>query len=404
VAFSTAPNTVALDGDGKHSPFAQALIKHLPTPELDIALMMRRVRRDVRRATKRQQTPWDSSSLTQPFYFFPKTKQDTKTIPKLPKAQPSQFELSYWDSVKSSSNTRLIKSYLRKYPKGHFADLADTVIQELDREQASRTTQAAEERKARQAELDRAQAKQAQEAALKKASEARRQNEYKKALADAKAAKRAQQTAEANLRQALAEAQKAREEKVRARERRKAQIEKSEKEKTLQEAEKTRLALLIDKQRRAEEARQTEARKQQEGRRKKTKQLAMGVQERLKELGCYKGLIDGDFGFASRAAWQRATKTSFGQREVNDLDLQKLASLTSDICRQKSRPKSKPKTKLENEKPKASTKRKTSLKKRQGMSIEKAARQCRNCSYYERTGESLKMKWCVQSYCPELLR
>jgi tetratricopeptide (TPR) repeat protein len=63
ISFATRPDTVALDGEGRNSPFTTALLKHLPTPNLDIGLVMRRVRADVLAATHDRQEPWDNSSL-----------------------------------------------------------------------------------------------------------------------------------------------------------------------------------------------------------------------------------------------------------------------------------------------------------------------------------------------------
>lgn len=69
IAFATEPGNVALDGDGNNSPFTTALLKHIETPGLDIAQMMRRVRGDVMRSTAQRQVPWNNSSLTGDFYF-----------------------------------------------------------------------------------------------------------------------------------------------------------------------------------------------------------------------------------------------------------------------------------------------------------------------------------------------
>jgi tetratricopeptide (TPR) repeat protein len=63
IAYATQPNNVALDGDGRNSPFTTALLKHITAPGLDIGLIMRRVRADVIQATRDKQVPWDDSSL-----------------------------------------------------------------------------------------------------------------------------------------------------------------------------------------------------------------------------------------------------------------------------------------------------------------------------------------------------
>lgn len=70
VAFSTAPNGVALDGpSGEHSIYARHLLARLQTPGLPIEQLFKRVRIDVAEETQRVQVPWESSSLTADFCF-----------------------------------------------------------------------------------------------------------------------------------------------------------------------------------------------------------------------------------------------------------------------------------------------------------------------------------------------
>ena len=49
IAFATDPGDVALDGTGQHSPFTEALLKHIETPGLEVNVMMTRVRGRVSR-------------------------------------------------------------------------------------------------------------------------------------------------------------------------------------------------------------------------------------------------------------------------------------------------------------------------------------------------------------------
>ena len=63
IVFATQPGNVALDGADQHSPFTAGLLKHIETPNIDIAIMLRRVRDDVIDNTKGQQVPWEHSSL-----------------------------------------------------------------------------------------------------------------------------------------------------------------------------------------------------------------------------------------------------------------------------------------------------------------------------------------------------
>lgn len=68
VAYATEPGNVALDGRGRNGTYTRALLKHINRAETAEELF-RRVRRDVLAATKRKQTPWEHSSLLEPFYF-----------------------------------------------------------------------------------------------------------------------------------------------------------------------------------------------------------------------------------------------------------------------------------------------------------------------------------------------
>lgn len=69
IAYSTAPGSVAADGLGANSPFVSALVRNLSRKGESIEAIFRDVRREVLTATEGTQTPWDSSSLIQPFYF-----------------------------------------------------------------------------------------------------------------------------------------------------------------------------------------------------------------------------------------------------------------------------------------------------------------------------------------------
>lgn len=70
VAYAAKGGQVALDGDGSNSPFALALLKHLPTPGLEIGKLFRQIRDDVMMATGRQQEPFVYGSLPGSDFYF----------------------------------------------------------------------------------------------------------------------------------------------------------------------------------------------------------------------------------------------------------------------------------------------------------------------------------------------
>ena len=71
VAYATAPGAEALDGAGRNSPYTAAFLKAVKQPELQIEQLFKRVRLLVNDATDGKQVPWESSSLTSDFWFFP---------------------------------------------------------------------------------------------------------------------------------------------------------------------------------------------------------------------------------------------------------------------------------------------------------------------------------------------
>jgi uncharacterized caspase-like protein len=72
VAYAARGGTMADDGVGGHSPFAEALLTHIETPGLDIRIMFSKVRDSVLARTNNTQEPFTYGSLPgQEFYFRP---------------------------------------------------------------------------------------------------------------------------------------------------------------------------------------------------------------------------------------------------------------------------------------------------------------------------------------------
>jgi hypothetical protein len=133
IAFATQPGNVALDGDGRNSPFASALLKTIEQPGLPISDVMISVRREVLSETGNRQVPWDHSSLTGQFYFVPPAPPSPQNSPAAKATPPEQpnFELDFWDSIKNEKNPRLFEAYLNRYPNGAFAGIARIKLEGL---------------------------------------------------------------------------------------------------------------------------------------------------------------------------------------------------------------------------------------------------------------------------------
>ncbi len=134
IAYATQPGNVALDGDATNSPLTRSLVKHIATPNLDIALMMRRVRQDVIGETGGRQIPWQHSSLTTPFMFNKQApvkaavaQIPANTVvpgPSLARPPSHAMEIAFWQSATAQNSKGAYQAYIEKFPNGNFTPLA----------------------------------------------------------------------------------------------------------------------------------------------------------------------------------------------------------------------------------------------------------------------------------------
>lgn len=361
VGFATAPGEVALDGEGKNSPFSTALAQHIDEQGLDISLMMRRVRKDVMRATNWQQVPWDHSALTGPFYFSPvKSKSKAAVVPtnNLPVLTYQQkAELEYWNFVKDSDDPSELRSYLRQFPKGIFSPLAKFKIEKLEgstrkdavARQKKRELRAAEEKK-KQAAKKRASAKrkiaaESQKQELLKAKEVARRGQdvlkiaEKKRLTALKATEKTQKEKEAT--------RKAAEEAVRT------QLAGLSPDKNTTQDGRARTSLLdtqstqkdSDKDKSVDRTHKSQPHTNDTERNSKPNAPKIAVlvfmrkvQTELKRLGCLQGKVDGIWGRNSRKAMMnfiRISKIKLRSNKATPKALTILRKRQTKVCLQK---------------------------------------------------------------------
>jgi len=80
IAFSTAPGSLAKDGHGPNSIYANQLVKRIDTPAIRVEQIFKEVRIAVAQETANQQIPWESSSLMGDFYFVPPSTDINSSI------------------------------------------------------------------------------------------------------------------------------------------------------------------------------------------------------------------------------------------------------------------------------------------------------------------------------------
>ena len=153
IMYATAPDDTAADGDGRNSPFTEALLEHVATPGLEVDEMLDRVTGAVMERTRRggkKQVPWVSKSKSGRFYFVAgsggsgstggsvatskqgSTSSSSGTGGDGVKEQQIAAEREFWQSIKDSRNPANFRAYLTRYPDGIFADLARNRLEELE--------------------------------------------------------------------------------------------------------------------------------------------------------------------------------------------------------------------------------------------------------------------------------
>jgi hypothetical protein len=178
IAFAAKAGSTASDGDSKNSPFATALVEHLPKPGLDLRKAFGFVRDDVLKNTSYKQEPYVYGSLG---------GDDVPLVPAKPVAAGSQVNQQSdirrdYELALQTSDREAWEAFLRAYPDGYYADLAKIQLKKTAAEEA----RAAAVEKARVAEQEKARL----------AAEGAKKAEQVKAAAEARAAEEARLAAD----------------------------------------------------------------------------------------------------------------------------------------------------------------------------------------------------------------
>jgi uncharacterized caspase-like protein/formylglycine-generating enzyme required for sulfatase activity len=122
ISYSTQPGNVALDGDGRNSPYAAALAAQLATPGQDLSTMLINVRTRVMRETADKQVPWEHSALTGRFYFV------AEQVAPSPAAAASPQTLSEaaqtWSKIENTTDVAVLDAFATQFSGTVYAALA----------------------------------------------------------------------------------------------------------------------------------------------------------------------------------------------------------------------------------------------------------------------------------------
>ncbi len=132
IAYATSPGQVALDGATNNSPYTAALSRAIvDSPGKPIESVFKQARRDVLQETGDRQVPWEVSSITGDFYFYPED-EDAQTSALSPSVSTSDLDVAYWSAVRDDPTAPELRAYLEKFPNGLFAAVAAKRLKELE--------------------------------------------------------------------------------------------------------------------------------------------------------------------------------------------------------------------------------------------------------------------------------
>ena len=132
VAFAAKAGLTAFDGNSKNSPYAEALVKHIATPGLDLRRAFGFIRDDVLKATGNRQEPFVYGSLG---------GEDVSLVPALKPATPtlqvnSQSEIRRdFELAVQVGNKDALNAFLTQYPEGYYASLAKLQLAQIAAEE-----------------------------------------------------------------------------------------------------------------------------------------------------------------------------------------------------------------------------------------------------------------------------
>jgi len=264
IAFAAKAGSTVSDGDSKNSPFAAALIEHLPKPGLDLRRAFGFVRDDVLKNTGNKQEPYIYGSLGG--NDVPLVR--AKPVATGPQPNPQDAVRKDYELALQLGTREGWEAFLSQYPDGFYANLAKGQLRKIAAEEA----RAAAAEKARIAEQENARL----------AEEGARQAEQAKAAAAAKAAEEARLAAEKAKqieieKAAAAEQARAAAEKVAAE-----KAEANQKPKDDKVAALTAPAVDPDQQ--------------------TSLDVPRALQSELRRVGCITGTVDGNWNAASQRA------------------------------------------------------------------------------------------------------
>ena len=128
LAYATSPGNVASDGAGENGLYTENLVRELSNRNIRIEDALKRVRLNVRLASNGQQIPWETTSLEGDVFIF---NEGQKKLSEAEQEKLVEADVTEWTRIKSSKQVEDWVNYLRTFPNGRFAEIAQMRLARL---------------------------------------------------------------------------------------------------------------------------------------------------------------------------------------------------------------------------------------------------------------------------------
>ena len=306
IAFAAKAGAVAADGDGKNSPFAAALVKHITEPGLDLRLAFGRVRDEVLKSTAYGQEPFVYGSLG---------GETVALVPQISKpADPEAAARTDYELAAQIGTRQAWNSFLAVHNHGLYAELARAQTAKLA---AVEQTRARADDARREAEAQ----------AAKKAAEFRSQLEEQSARQNSEAKRKISEQAKRELEEARRQvAEQAKKQLDEAK--RQVELARQEAESARRQVEQAKLQAIAEAQKQVEQAKREAVLEREKVAALTPATAAVGspaaapapqmdptdiarlLQAHLKRVGCNPGNVDGNWDGGSKAALEQFNRNA----------------------------------------------------------------------------------------------
>ena len=148
VAYAAKEGTLAADGDGRNSPYSEALIAYLEEPGLEVGLMFRKVRDAVLASTGGRQEPFVYGSLSSRGAYLAGTGPTPASTTASSAGQAPAVDLEAvgptteqqakqaYEAAERINTVMAFKAVVRRFPESIYADLSRAQIEKLSEPEA----------------------------------------------------------------------------------------------------------------------------------------------------------------------------------------------------------------------------------------------------------------------------